>query len=228
MDPAIRVRIDDVGSSGKEFERSVLRRGWAPYPELSPETWRQVLALVEAKGVHLTVAVTACWVGWDGELVPFGDMFPAQARLLRDAVHRGIIEIANHGLTHCQVGSHLPRWIRSNRASWREFTSQLPAAAHHERLVRAQEALSRTFGVRPEVLVAPGGMLRPETVWAAHTLGLRILPDSAWDLVLHDRDIALEAERTFRVIAALPRTCGTVTSRQTPRLPPVGVALVAP
>ena len=228
MDPAIRVRIDDVGSSGKEFERSVLRRGWAPYPELSLETWRQVLALVEAKGVRLTVAVTACWVDWNSKLVPFSTMFPAPARLLRDAVRRGIVEIANHGLTHCQVGSHLPRWVRSNRASWREFTSQLPAAEHYRHLVRAQETLSRTFGVRPEVLVAPGGMLRPETVCAAHTLGLRILPDSAWDLVIHDRDIALDAERTFRVISALARTCGTVTRHQTPRLPPVGVALVAP
>ena len=201
MDPAIRVRLDDVGSSGKEFERSVLRRGWAPYSELSPETWRQVLELVEAKGVRLTIAVTACWVGWDGELAPFGAKFPAQARLLRDAVRRGIVEIANHGLTHCQVGAHLPRWIGSNRAAWREFTSQLPVGEHYRHLERAQAVLSDTFGRQPEVLVAPGGMLRPETVWAAHTLGLRILPDSAWHVVMHDRDIALGGvEQLLRVV----------------------------
>jgi len=58
------------------------------------------------KKVKLTVGITACWVTYDGDLIPFPEKYPEQADLLKFGSESGLLEIANHGLTHCVVGKH--------------------------------------------------------------------------------------------------------------------------
>src|SRR5664279_2377155 len=110
----LALRIDDIGASSKEFlyytkrwysnwgplrDRRLFGH-WAPYREMTPHDWRAVFEILSRFGSKLTVGVTATWVEDDGTLVPFPDKFPAEAEVLGEGVTKGLIEIANHGLTH--------------------------------------------------------------------------------------------------------------------------------
>ena len=59
----------------------------------------------------------------------------------------GIIEIANHGLTHCVLIENLfyPRPFSSNRKFHREFWKWLSPEIHKEHIYRSQEILSNYF-----------------------------------------------------------------------------------
>jgi len=229
---AVALRLDDVGAASKAHEVygvTRLRVGglslpfpgnllflkylppikrWAPYPELTAEQWEGILAELASAGARLTVAVTAGWVERDGHIVPFPEKFPAQARVLRQGSERGLLEIANHGYTHCVVedGLFRPRLFSGNRAYHREFYDWLPAEVHRDHLRRAQDILGSWFGAAPETLVPPGNVLSAKTVTAAASLGLRFIsrlggaPPGAADgitfvddsrvVAFHDRDVA--------------------------------------
>lgn len=224
------LRIDDIGAASKYNEQygRALRlagktipfpvshvgplkrlppfRGWGPYREMSPEEWEQTFELLATYGAHLTVCITAAWVEDDNSLTPFPQKFPAQAKLLKDAAKSGLIEIGNHGLTHCVLGEHKPRLLRGNRTQHREFWDWLPDTLHAEHLKRAQTILTDYFG--PIItLTPPGNQWTRATESEAQKVGLRFISarfpdwtephaltwtDQHTTYAFHDREIVLE------------------------------------
>ena len=116
--------------------------------------------------------MTASWVTKDNSLIPFPDRFPKQAQLLKSAKEEGIIEICNHGLTHCVVGEHLPRAFSSNRSSHREFWDYLPQETHDEHLRLSQQIFFDWLGESPKTLIPPGNVYSGKTVLAAEKFGI--------------------------------------------------------
>ena len=140
MSELLALRMDDVGASSKKFNvyskyplcnTLFIKyvppfRAWGPYAEISPKQWREIFKILEKYNAKLTVGVTACYVEKDSSLIPFNVKFFEQARILLEGVNDGLIEVANHGLSHCVIGKHLPHRFSSNRANHREFWSYLP------------------------------------------------------------------------------------------------------
>jgi peptidoglycan/xylan/chitin deacetylase (PgdA/CDA1 family) len=233
----VALRLDDVGAASKRHEVYGVTRirigrlavpfpgnllflkylppikRWGPYPELSAAHWEAILGELATAGARLTVAVTAGWVERDGRIVPFPEKFPAQADALRRGVDRGLIEVANHGYTHCVVedGLFRPRLFSGNRPFHREFYDWLPDEVHLEHLSRAQDILAGWLGAAPCTLVPPGNIFSAKTAAAAAKVGLRYISclaapaalagdgityvDDARVLAFHDRDIALRGPR---------------------------------
>ena len=231
MGDHVALRLDDVGAASKQHEVYGITRvrvgplalpfpgnllflkylppikRWAPYPELTAAQWEAILAALADAQAKLTVAVTAGWVERDGRVVPFPAKFPAEARVLREGLARGLLEIANHGYTHCVLedGLFRPRLFSGNRPYHREFYDWLPEAVHREHLRAAQDILGSWLGTAPETLVPPGNVLSPKTVAAAVSVGLRFIsrggaaPTAAADgitfvddarvVAFHDRDL---------------------------------------
>ena len=229
--PTMALRLDDVGAASKQHEVYGVTRipigrralpfpgnflflkylppikRWGPYPELTAAQWVDVLTALSDAGAGLTVAVTAGWVERDGRIVPFPVKFPDAARVLREGVERGVLEIANHGYTHCVTADGLfrPRLFSGNRPWHREFFDWLPEEVHREHVRAAQDILAGWFGVAVETLVPPGNVLSPKTVTVAAEAGIRFIsraggaPAGAADgitfvddtrvLVFHDRDL---------------------------------------
>jgi len=236
---AVALRLDDVGAASKLHEVYGVTRirigplalpfpgnllflkylppikRWGPYAELTAAQWEAILRALDDARARLTVAVTAGWVEDGGRIVPFPEKFPEQARVLRDGLSRGALEIANHGYTHCVVqdGLYRPRLFSGNRAFHREFYDWLPEEIHREHLRAAQDILGAWFGERPRTLVPPGNILSPKTVAVAAGVGIRYISclgaagrsgdgvtyvDDAQVLAFHDRDIALGGMRSLR------------------------------
>ena len=199
------LRVDDFGSCSKAYEQYAspfwasvgpLKRlyglkGWGPYHELDPWLIEALCASVDATGGSFTVAVTACWVKRDGTMVPYPEKFPEQAATIKRWVDRGTVEVANHGLTHCVVGKHLPRFWGHNRTWHREFYADLPRDLMVEHLWWSQSILRDWLGVAPATLVPPGSVWRTDLDGIAATLGLTVWrpewPCEAW----HDRDFLI-------------------------------------
>lgn len=225
----IALRMDDVGASTKRYNihaRRDLRvagfrlsgnflflkylrsiRGWGPYSELGRTDWLRIFDLLQRTGARMTVAVTACWVEGETRLIPFPSKFPAQAGLLKEGVESGLIEVANHGLTHCVLEDNAfkPRLFHSNRTSHREFGDYLSAQMHREHILRSQEILEGWLGRPVVTFTPPGNLFNQATVDAAKEAGISYLccncatdlscrPALIGDehcLPFHDRDIAL-------------------------------------
>ena len=180
---------------------------WGPYRELSAADWESVLDALEARGSRMTVGITAGWVERDGRVIPFPRKFPDQAAALREGAARGLVEIANHGYTHCVLQDRLfrPRLFSGNRTYHREFHDWLPDAVHREHLVRAQEILEGFFGSPVSTLIPPGNVFAKATLTAAAAVGIRYLScrdaqrwgpvegltlvDDRAVVALHDRDL---------------------------------------
>ena len=125
----IALRMDDVGASTKEFEvyskkpfgnllflkRLSYFKAWGPYREIHENEWLQIFELLSKFKSKLTVGITAAWVERNGEINPFNKKFSKNLRVLKEGVEDDLLEIANHGLTHCIEGKHLPRYFSSNR-----------------------------------------------------------------------------------------------------------------
>lgn len=233
---AVALRMDDPGASSKYFEiygkeyvnmagRKIpfpsiitnflffkhfpLWRGWARYEELTAPQWEEIIELIYRRNVRLTVAVTACWVEADGTLVPYPEKFPEAAAVLKSAVNSGLVEVANHGLTHCVVGMHLPRKFSSNRRFHREFTDMLPKEIHYENIKRSQDILQTWLEEEVVTLVPPGNVFTVDTIYAAAECGIKYINcatttrtekgiiivgnDNVIDF--HDREIALNGSR---------------------------------
>lgn len=185
-------RIDDIGASTKRFEQHGRQwwslfgvripiapfaniwffkrippfKRWGPYSELTAQEWMPILEVFKRHSIVPVVAITACWVERDGTLVPFPEKFPEEAAVLKAAADRGDIIIANHGLTHCVVGKHLPRFWKSNRDFHREFLPELDTVVHRDHILRSQEILEGYFKRTIELLVPPGNVWSKKTYQA--------------------------------------------------------------
>lgn len=229
---AVMLRMDDVGAASKRHEVYGLTRvsvgafsipfpgnalwlkylppfkRWGPYRELGAGEWRHILAVLSDAGARLTVGVTAAWVEDDGTLTPFPTKFPDVTEVLREGVRAGLLEIANHGLTHCLLaaGAFRPKAFRGNRAFHREFYDFVPPEVQEAHLARAQQILSDAFHTPIVTFVPPGNLLQPVTVEIARRHGIRFLSYRApsgtrgvlpivgdeCGVVFHDRELVLQ------------------------------------
>ena len=230
MAPEVRsLRVDDIGASPKRWEVYSRTRwanvgpfkylppwkAWGPYRELAAWEIDMLCGLVAGKRSRLTLAITACWVERDGTLVPYPEKFPRQADVILTWVRRGVVEVANHGLTHCREGQHLPRWFHGNREAHREFGEDMSHEQIHARLLRAQNIFARWLGKAPAVLVPPGLMLSEKQSVFVEVGGLRVWTreHEARCLTWHDRDFVLgDGWRRFREAIREEQftTCGRV------------------
>ncbi len=250
----IALRIDDVGASSKQYEvysywrlrlGPITLRGnwlflkylppfrrWGVYREMTANEWERVLAILRRHNARLTVAITACWVKDENEQIPFPRMFPRQAEVINAGVREGLLEIANHGLTHCvSVGNAFKtRWFSGNRNQHREFWDWLPRQHHEEHIRRSQEILQDYFGPAIVTLVPPGNVFSSATLDAAMVHGLRYVSCATEPRVysgievlgeentvaFHDRDLVLNgmgyleelleryASHSFQFVRELP------------------------
>jgi peptidoglycan/xylan/chitin deacetylase (PgdA/CDA1 family) len=199
--PAKALRLDDVGAASKRHEVYGVTRitlgplalpfpgnflflkylppvkRWGPYRELTAAEWECVLAELETHGARMTVGVTAGWVETDGRIVPFPRKFPDAAAAIRHGVDRGLLEVANHGYTHCVLenGGFRPRLFSGNRPAHREFHDWLPADLHREHITRAQGILQDFLGAPVLTFVPPGNVFSRATLAAAAAAGIRYL-----------------------------------------------------
>lgn len=225
------IRMDDVGAASKRHEVYGLTRisvgslrfpfpgnllwlkyvppirRWGPYRELAAPEWYAILEVLTRARARMTVGITAAWVEDDGTLTPFPQKFPDAARAIREGVDAGLLEVANHGLTHCLLADRAfrRRLFSGNRPFHREFYDFLPSEVQEANIRRAQAILSDAFATEIVTLVPPGNLLQPITVELARRHGVRflscrapttrdgILPivgdDRGW--TFHDRDVVL-------------------------------------
>ena len=221
----IVLRIDDIGASTKKYEvysknpvGNILFlkyldyfKAWGPYTELKPTDWEKIFEILIKKNVLLTVGITASWVNKDSSIIPFPEKFPLQADLLKQALSENIIEIANHGLTHCVVGKHLPKFFFSNRKYHREFWEWIPRDVHFEHLEKSQQIFKNWLNEVPTSLIPPGNVYSTDTLEAAETYGIKLINSymnynvkSAVKIVdlnnidaFHDREIVLDGISWF-------------------------------
>ena len=210
------LRLDDLGASSKQYEWWSRRRwanvyplhhrklfgAWGPYPELSPPQLEAIFTALDAHGASMTVAITAYWVERDGTLVPYPEKFPDQAAVVRRWAHRGTVEVALHGRTHCLVGWHRPRWIGGNRRWHREIDPfQYGAPADEWPIVEARRALEAWLALPITTVIPPG------------------LPADGITRVWHDREFVLDrtALARFRQELAV-HEYGTVQAWRAQRL----------
>ncbi len=207
MENIIALRIDDIGASSKRFEVYSKRwrglgnllflkylpyfRACGPYREMRSEEWEQIFNVLRNYQAKLTVAVTACWVESDGTLIPFPRKFSREAAILKEGLQEGLLEIANHGLTHCVVQGLLfrPRLFSSNRKYHREFWDWIPESVHFDHICRSQEILQEYFETEITTLVPPGNVFSSITVEAAKKNGIRRINCQAVSTVSRDVEI---------------------------------------
>lgn len=198
------LRIDDLGASSKQYEQwSRTRwanvgpfktltpwRAWGPYGEMGGTELYEVFNLVHVSLSRVTLAITACWVEDDGSLTPYQEKFPLQACVVKEWAQRGVVEVANHGLTHCREGRHLPRFWRGNRPEHREFTLDLTERQIVGRVLRAQALFTDWLGHHAPRILVPPGFHFPEGVTIP---GMRIWrkDEDRNVLAMHDRDFVL-------------------------------------
>lgn len=199
-------------------------RAWGPYPELGTDEWRRIVRWLAAERAKLTVGITAGWVEWSGDVVPFPDRFPEQARVIREAAREGLVEVANHGLTHCVLDRHAfrPRALHGNRSAHREFWDWVPEGTQVEHLRRSQRILEGWLGERVVTFVPPGNVFGDATLKAASAVGLRYLSGMADRrevaplvripaervIAFHDRDVVRHGVAALDALAAAGRHIG--------------------
>jgi len=165
-------RIDDIGASTKKFEqysrfkwanfwflkRLPFLKAWGPYSELTAKEWLVFLNIFKTNHIKPIIAITATWVDKNSSLIPFPEKFPTEAKILKQALKNNLIEIANHGLTHCVVGRHLPLLRHSNRYFHREFWPDLDQSLHTNHILKSQKILEDYFEQPLETFVPPGNV----------------------------------------------------------------------
>jgi hypothetical protein len=191
--------------------------GWkacGPYREMEAAEWHEVFGILRQTGSRMTVAITAAWADRSDRVTPFPRKFPEQARALKDGAAEGLIEIANHGLTHCVLEGNAfhPRWFSGNRTFHREFWDWVPPAVQELHIRRSQEILQDYFGSPVLTFVPPGNVYTEETLAIAERYGLRYVscntpPRRAGRLLVlgnedvdafHDRDLVLHGVSWLR------------------------------
>jgi hypothetical protein len=217
----LALRLDDVGASSKRYEVYSHRpwgnclffkyvwpfKKWGPYREMTAEEWHAICELLEKYSAKLTVGVTAAWAESENQIIPFPLRFPEEAKALREGVRNGLIEIANHGLTHCVLKDNAfkPRWFSGNRRFHREFWDWIPREVQEEHIRQSQEILQSWFDTEIVTFVPPGNVFTNDTLEIAQRYGLRYVSCNTSRSIfgniiiigdenvvpLHDRDIVL-------------------------------------
>lgn len=183
-------------------------KGWGPYRELRPPEWRSILDLLESKGAKLTVGITAAWAVSNSEQIPFPEKYPQQAAILREAAHAGLIEVANHGYSHCVLESNLfkPQLLSGNRKYHREYWDWVPDEIQENHIARSQEILQNWLNLDVVTFVPPGNVYTDTTLEIAKKYGVRYVscqttPSEKHGLQVignedvvpfHDRELVLE------------------------------------
>lgn len=197
LTPRLALRLDDVGASSKQYEVYSNRSwrwgpvrvsgnwlflkylpGWkacGPYRELRAQEWHEVFGILRAASARMTVAVTAAWADRADRVTPFPVRFPAEAEALKAGVREGLIEIANHGWTHCVLEGNRfhPRWMSSNRTYHREFWDWVPLSVQEEHIRRSQDILQTWCGEPVVTFVPPGNVFTEGTLAIAERYGLQ-------------------------------------------------------
>lgn len=192
-------RIDDIGASAKYYNQhgqKIFRykgtpffyfpladvwffkriwpfKKWAPYEELTREEWISFLEIFQKYDIKPIIAITATWVERTGEIIPFPQKFPDEARVLKQALQNKQIVIANHGLTHCVVSQHAPLFWGSNRKYFREFWDWIPAEIHNEHIEKSQKILEEFFEQPIEIFVPPGNIWSIKTYRALRKTNIK-------------------------------------------------------
>lgn len=223
----VALRMDDVGASTKRYEvyskrqwgRGPLKisgnwlflkylppfKAWGPYRELTAGEWRSLCDSLSRTSAKLTVGLTAAWAERHDRITPFPRRAPDAAAVLREGVRAGLLEIANHGLTHCVLDGNKfrPRLWTSNRTFHREFWDWVPPAVQESHIRQSQEILQEYFGEPVVTFVPPGNVFTATTLEIASRYGLRYVscdtaPGRAGPMTVignegiwpfHDRDI---------------------------------------
>ncbi|MFH1353984.1 MAG: DUF2334 domain-containing protein [bacterium] len=212
-------RIDDIGASTKQFRS----KPWGPYQELTVREWAAALDVFGQHHVQPIIAITASWVDKRSRLIPFHQKFPDQAQILKKAWRNNLITVANHGLTHCVVGKHLPHFWSDNRSYHREFWPNLPQATHTKHVLDSQHILEQYFERAVTKFVPPGNVWSKKTYQALKQTNIKqvicnhymldaprremdaisFIDDRHNFFVCHDRDIKLNGLKWLK--AALNR-----------------------
>ncbi len=189
----IALRIDDIGASTKEYEIYSKKwfglgnflflkylnyfKAWAKYREMTADEWYTIFKLLKKYNSKLTVGITATWVNYDGSSVTFNEKFPEEAEALKCGMKQGLIEIANHGLTHCVVKNNLfrPKLFYSNRTYHREFWEWLGEDLHYKHIKKSQNILKNYFGINIVTLIPPGNVFCDYTIKAARKYNIRYI-----------------------------------------------------
>lgn len=189
----IALRIDDIGASTKHYEVYSKKwfglgnflflkylkffKAWGPYREMNADEWYQIFDLLRRYNAKLTVGVTASWVNYDGSITPFFKKFPEEAEALKYGQKIGLIEIANHGLTHCVLKEKLfrPRLFSSNRTYHREFWDWLGKDLHYDHIKKSQNLLNNFFKIKVKTLIPPGNVFCDHTINAASKYGIKFI-----------------------------------------------------
>jgi hypothetical protein len=92
-------------------------------------------------------------------------------------MQEGLIEIANHGLTHCVVKDNLfrPKLFTSNRTYHREFWEWLGEDLHFEHIEKSQNILKNYFKIDIETLIPPGNVFCNFTVEASKKYNIKYI-----------------------------------------------------
>jgi len=236
----VTFRIDDIGASTKYFNQHARKlfkykgipyfyfplvnfwffkriwpfKKWAKYEELTCEEWIEFLEIFNQYKIVPIVSITACWVEKDSSLTPFPKKFPEEAQILKKAFLNNKIVVANHGLTHCVVGKHLPGFWGSNREFHREFYPWLGQEIHNEHIFRSQEILESFFRKKIEIFVPPGNIWSVKTYRALKKTniekviankymmdsnqkmeGIEFINDKKGFFNFHDRDLKLYGKK---------------------------------
>lgn len=230
MQNPIAIRIDDIGSSAKAYEiygktrisignfsvpfpgnflfLKLLKpfKKWGPYPELLAHEWENIFHHCELHKLKLTLGVTAGWVERSGKIIPFPEKYSKQAAIIKRALNDGLVEIANHGYTHCVMENRAfrPRLFSSNRKWHREFWDWIPLDVQENHIATSQRILESFFSVSVVTFIPPGNVYTDNTLRIAKQYGLRYLSclgidcELIQDLIpiperqvvaLHDKDI---------------------------------------
>ena len=195
----LTLRLDDPGASSKRYEvysnwnlscgpikvsgnwlfLKYLQpfRAWGPYREITPNEWCSIIDILDSRGAKLTVGVTAAWARSEQIQIPFDEMFPEQAEILRSGARGGTIEIANHGYVHCVLEKNLfkPKLWSGNRQYHREFWECIPDSVQEFHIIRSQEILQNWLGLDVVTFIPPGNVFSDSTLELAHKHGLRYL-----------------------------------------------------
>ena len=188
----IVLRMDDVGASSKKYEvYSKLLFGnflflkyippfkaMGPYHELTVDNWDEIIATLDKFNSKLTIGLTAAWINEKNEIIPFNEKYPRQAEKILEGVNSKLLEVANHGLTHCIVGKHLPRAFSSNRTFHREFWDFLDQEVHESHILKSQKILENWLGENVVSFIPPGNVYSPKTVKSIMKTNLRIINSS--------------------------------------------------
>ena len=174
----IALRMDDIGASSKKYEvysknkignflfLKYLKpfKAWGPYTELSIRELEDIFELLDLYKIQITFGITAAWVDKNSKLLPFHEKYPAQSRLIKAAFESQIINIANHGLTHCVLGKHLPKLFTSNRKFHREYWDWVDSDVQRNNISKSQDIFNSWLNFEPYIFVPPGNVYSHKTI----------------------------------------------------------------